>query len=64
MAAKRSARRKQSKVEQLVEAQARGERVQGVPTEGEAPQDAELDERTSKGVAIHAPSDPQPFPRL
>ncbi len=35
-------------IENLVDAQARGELVQGVPTEGEAPQEAKLDRRRSK----------------
>jgi hypothetical protein len=35
-------------LEKLVEAQARGEKID-VPTEQEAPNDAELDKRVSKG---------------
>lgn len=35
-------------LEKLVEAQARGEKVE-LPTEQEAPKDAELDKRVSKG---------------
>ena len=35
-------------LEKLVEAQARGEKIE-LPTEQEAPKDAELDKRVSKG---------------
>lgn len=39
---------KKQEIEKLVEAQARGEQID-VPTEQEAPKDAELDKRVSKG---------------
>ncbi len=35
-------------LEKLIEAQARGESIEEVPTEQEAPQEAQLDKRVSK----------------
>ncbi len=39
-------------LEKLVEAQARGEQVEDVPTEEQKPQEAELDTRVSKDGGI------------
>ena len=44
-------------LEKLVEAQARGEET-NVPTEQEAPKDAELDKRVSKGDPYTGSPDP------
>ncbi len=44
-------RAKKSAIAKLVEAQARGERVAGVPGDDKAPQDAVLDARRSKDAS-------------
>jgi hypothetical protein len=48
---------KQQELERLVEAQARGEEIK-LPTEQEAPKDAELDKRVSKGDPYAPGGDP------
>ncbi len=49
-------------LEKLVEAQARGESVEDVPTEEQQPQEAELDRRVSKGGDDEGPIDSLPSP--
>ncbi len=49
-------------LEKLIEAQARGETVEDVPTETEKPQEAELDRRVSKGGDDYGGDDLPPTP--
>ncbi len=49
-------------LEKLIEAQARGEMIEGVPTETDAPQNAELDRRVSKDGDDGGPADSLPPP--